>query len=130
MDELPTGALEGLPVKIDKSYFPEDKKSRSLLEIHNDWSSGDKNRELAYLILQGMDYAQSRDIPQHPEKFSEGNPILGPHPSMGKLNNYTALTMLGHLMLANYLPPDIRRLFQSGSLGLEAFTVANNKKVR
>lgn len=129
MDELPTGALEGLPVRIDKSYFPEDKGQKSLPQIHSDWSEADTARQIAYTALHLLDWNQSKKIQRNPDLYKETNILLGNHPSQGQSNNYMALTLLGHLALSGMLPPEWRKAFQIGTMGLEGYATLSNKKI-
>src|SRR6266853_3835043 len=81
------------------------------------WSNDDVQRQLGYSLLHGIDWAQTRTIAKNPNQLHETNPILGEHPSVGKVNNYFLSTLLGHWFLANALPPDARKLFQQGTIG-------------
>jgi hypothetical protein len=100
------------------------------------WSDADTYRELASLGLLGADWAQTRTISKHPLDMNpdgtyawkaETNPLLGSHPSIGEVNNYFAASMLAHALIASQLPPEIRKWFQYGTIGLEAPVVGRNK---
>jgi len=56
----------------------------------------------------------------------EINPVLGSHPSIGRVTTYFALTSAAHLGIALALPNPWRRCFQVGTVGLEGFMVARN----
>lgn len=94
---------------------------------HGGWTKEDINRELAYYLLHGADWAQTRTIAKNPDRYYEINPILGEHPSTGRVNNYFAATGLGHALLANTLPPEWRKWLQYGSIGVEAAMAGRNK---
>src|SRR5258708_2157689 len=123
MPDLPLGALEGLPIKVDRSYFPEDKNPNSFEKIYSDWSDSDKARQTAYTTLHLIDWNQSKKIQRNPDLYHETNPVLGNHPSQGQSNNYNGLTLLGHLALAGMLPPEWRKAFQLGTMGLEGYAI-------
>jgi hypothetical protein len=90
--------------------------------------TSDKNKlEALYLLLDGMDWAQTRTIAKNPQQYHETNPILGKHPSVGFVNNYFGAMALGHALLADKLPPDLAKLFQYGTIGFEAAEVGRNK---
>lgn len=91
------------------------------------WSSEDKIRQALALSLLGADWAQTRTIAKNPQQYHETNPILGEHPSSGRVNNYFAASALGHTLLMNALPPKWRKWGQYGLIGLEAPTVGKNK---
>ncbi len=103
-------------------YTPRDQGYHS----DNQWSGTDKALETAYLIAQALDYNTTRQFLRHPEKYYEENPLLGMHPSQSKLAAANLLTALGHLYIANKLPPSWRKLFQAGSFGIEASMAKNN----
>lgn len=84
-------------------------------------------RELGYLALHGIDWAQTRSISKNPQFLHETNPILGEHPSVGKVNNYFLATGLAHALIANQLPPELAKIFQYGTIGLEAGVTGRNK---
>lgn len=92
----------------------------------SNWSNVDTIMELASLGLLGADWAQTRTIAKNPEQYGEINKILGEHPSTGRVNNYFAASMLGHALIASQLPPEIRKWFQYGTIGLEAPVVGRN----
>lgn len=79
----------------------------------------DGERELAYLLLHGLDWGQTRDIASKPNRFTETNAFLGEHPSDSDVNRYFALTGLGHYALSRMLPSDWARVFQNVTAGLE-----------
>ncbi len=91
------------------------------------WSMEDIARELGYLTLHGADWAQTRTIAKNPLSFHETNPILGVHPSVGKVNNYFLGTALGHMLLMELLPSEYRKWAQYGTIGLEAGVAGRNK---
>jgi hypothetical protein len=113
MDDLPQGILS-------QAFTEQPSFIRG-------WSNEDMQRQLAYSLLHGADWAQTRTIAKNPQQFHETNPILGEHPSTGTVNNYFLSTLLGHWLLSNALPPEYRKLFQQGSIGLEAGVAGKNK---
>lgn len=84
-------------------------------------------RQAAFLGLVGTDWAQTRTIVKHPDQYFEQNPLMGKHPSMGKLNAAVLGTMLGHTLLMNELTPEWRKWAQMLSIGGEGANVARNK---
>lgn len=47
---------------------------------------------IAAAVLQTADWLQTRQIAHNPDRWSETNTMLGRHPSIGRVNNYFALT--------------------------------------
>lgn len=91
------------------------------------WTDDDTARQALTLALLGADWAQTRSIAKGIPGIHETNPLLGEHPSTGRVNNYFAASMLGHTLLMNALPPEIRKWAQYGTIGLEAGVAGRNK---
>ena len=112
---------------IEKSNISPSKGLKNLFNERK-WTEEEKNKELLYLLLHGLDWAQTRTIAKNPNKYSEINPILGRHPSTGRVNNYFLATGLGHLGLNDMLNyPQYRKWFQNSTIGLEALITPRNK---
>jgi len=123
------GAMQGLPVVVDERLYQKAKPSLAdelKKKPSKDWSKEDIARQVAYLGLQLIDWNQSKDIARHPEKYYEGNPLLGKHPSQGRLNSYTIGTMIGHTALMHLLSPEWRKRAQTGSILFEGNVVLGN----
>ena len=56
--------------------------------------------------------------------YREANPILGPHPSEGQINTYTAVAALTVIGVAAVVPPRVRPWVLAGALAVEAVTIA------
>ena len=92
------------------------------------WSKADKTREAIYLTLHVVDWGQSLDIAKNPQLYTEGNHILGEHPSVKRVNAYFATTALLHAGIVHVLPSRYRPAFQYFWIGVEAGVVALNYK--
>ena len=125
MDFLPPDLTLDPRIVADTKVEQSDAKLKALA---GDWSHEDVAREVGYMILHGRDWAQTRTIAKNPQEHSELNPILGEHPSTGKVNNYFLATGLGHIALAHVLGSDWRKYFQYGTIGLEAVVTQRNKQ--
>ena len=103
-----------------------------------DWSREDTYREMAYLMAHGADWSQTQYIQGHP-KYRELNPILGAHPSRGRVNNYFLAAGLLHPLISYSIPSiveyfggspetaqDVRKWWQLGSAAFEAGVVGRN----
>jgi hypothetical protein len=60
--------------------------------------------------------------------YSEANPLLGPHPSVGRINVYTAVAGLAVLGVAAAVPARARPWLLGAALVVEAFTVTRNAR--
>lgn len=94
-----------------------------------DWTATDTTYQAAYTTLLAMDCAQTRYGASHPGRFEEVNPLLGKHPSKGRINNTCAAIGLGHFGVSYILPLGARRLWQSGGIIIEGYAVLHNKSI-
>lgn len=92
----------------------------------DDWTMGDTVRQSILLGVTFIDYKQTTNIAEHPEKWHEISPILGSHPSRDKVNLYFLATAALQFGTAYILPVKIRELYQYGYIGYEAGFVDNN----
>lgn len=90
------------------------------------WSRADTYREMAFVGVMALDWSTTLTIADHPGNWREINPILGEHPSRGKVNTYFASAIAGHAIIAYLLPPKYRVWWQYGWIGLEAGVDAKN----
>lgn len=98
------------------------------LQAHafDDWDTTDKRLFIASEALLLADWLQTRQIVKNPDKYYETNPILGEHPSMGKVNMYFASWMIGNYLLADYAGDKYRTAYLTGVVGVQFIVVRNN----
>jgi len=83
--------------------------------------------ELAFQSALYVDYRQTRQIVAHPDKYFETNALLGEHPSLPRVKNYSIGAALGHWAISELLPQGpYRRAWQAATLVIEANAVAVN----
>lgn len=75
------------------------------------------------------DWGQTREAAKHPDKYIETNPILGRHPSLGKVNLYFATGIAINFLAVPLLPGKLAPMFHSGVIMLELKTVLGNRAV-
>jgi hypothetical protein len=76
----------------------------------------------AFTLALWVDAAQTREAMAR--GFQETNPILGPHPSVGRINSYTAVAGLTVLGAAAALPARFRSWVLGAALAVETFAIA------
>jgi hypothetical protein len=91
-----------------------------------DWKQEDTAIQTAVTIFMAADWLQTRDISSNPDRFSETNNVLGPHPSLEEVDRYFATCLIGNAVIAYVLPRDIRRWWQTVSLNMEMEFVNHN----
>lgn len=95
------------------------------------WST--KDLWLLYLaeIAMAIDHQQTRSftkerLPNGEYRWHELNPLLGRHPSAGRINTHFAVAMVAVPLVAYYLHGDDRTTFLSIILAFEAVNVTRN----
>ena len=69
-----------------------------------DWSTLDKTLLVTSTAANIVDWGQTRSIAYNPHRWSERNPLLGDHPSVGEVNNYFIARLILVPLIAHYLP--------------------------
>ena len=101
----------------------------SCLRCHaSDWSDSDKIRESVILTTLAIDYAQTRDIKNYNMAF-EHNPLLGSHPSDGRIKGYFIVSAIAHVLIADQLAPKYREYLQNGTIAIELVAIGKNKRM-
>jgi hypothetical protein len=81
----------------------------------------------AFTVALLVDAAQTRALARQGwPGFQESNPLLGPFPSVGRVNSYTAVAGLSVLAVAAAAPPRVRSWVLGAALVVEALTVGAN----
>ena len=93
------------------------------------WSHEDKVRLAIWGTLQTVDWLQTRNIAKHPDQWYETNPRLGNHPTPGEVNRFFLTTTATHILIANFLPSEYRKVFQYLSIGYEFSYVERNYRI-
>ena len=93
------------------------------------WGPTDYALAGAAVAALAVDWGQTRHIAKNPHRFAEQNPLLGPAPSVGKVDAYFVGAMVGTVALAHVLPGDWRQLFLGGVLALELGVVNQNRSL-
>ena len=92
-------------------------------------SRTDNAWEIAYQAMQVIDWSQTRTIAQHPDRFLEYNPLIGRHPSIGRVDTWMATGMVSHYVVSRSLNRRWRRTFQIYTTVAEIAVVGNNRRV-
>jgi hypothetical protein len=97
------------------------------LPARRSWTTTHTALASAFTVALLVDAAQTRDLARRGwPGFREANPLLGPHPSVGQVNTYTALAAAGMLTAAAAAPPRIRPWLLGAALAVEAVTVGGS----
>ncbi len=97
--------------------------------VHAEWTKKDTAFQLTYTAVHLADWGQTLDIARNPDSYYEINPIVGKHPSVGRVNTYMALSLIVHTGISYLLPSKYRRWWQIGTIGVTTSLVIHNNSV-
>ena len=93
------------------------------------WDSTDKELAVAFSVLLFADYLQTRQIVSEPDKYYEGNPILGSHPNQQVVDIYSIAVLTISLLVVDILPSKWRKIWLSSLIAIESGTIVYNYKI-
>lgn len=77
-----------------------------------DWTNEELGWGAAAAAVRLADWAQTRNIVRNPDRFREVNPIIGEHPSMGRVDGVFILGSALLFAAAHYFPEYRRSILQ------------------
>jgi hypothetical protein len=99
----------------------------SQLPARTSWTPSHTALAGAFTISLLIDAAQTRALARQGwNGFREANPLLGEHPSVGRVNTYTALAGLTVLGAAAVMPPRVRPWLLGAALAVQAVTIRSS----
>lgn len=103
--------------------------SKRLLGIfRSDFDTADKILLGASTLALAGDWLTTVDaVRRRNEGYEERNAILGRHPSVGRVNTYTAGVGLANALIASQLPPKLRKVWLGGFTAMELAAMLHNK---
>ena len=93
-----------------------------------DWTGEDIGWGAAAAAVRLADWAQTRNIVRNPDRFREANPIIGEHPSRGRVDGSFVLGSALLFGLAHYLP-EYRKSILQWFVVLGGAAVARNARI-
>jgi len=90
------------------------------------WSKEQKIMEAMTAATYIIDCGQTLDIAKNPSCYKEMNPIIGEHPSKGRVKSYFAGLIVTHLLISSLLEPKQRDLWQKITLIISGGNVSRN----
>ena len=91
------------------------------------WTTKNTILQSTFAAVTVIDWAQTLHAARNPDKFTETNPILGSHPSKGRVNAYFPLYIASHTYIATKIDEPYRTLWQSFYIIWEVDAVNNNR---
>lgn len=95
----------------------------------NQWTQTDTSREVIWLGLHIIDWGQTLDAARNPQQYKEINPVIGTHPSVGKVNIYMGAWVTAHPVISYILPPKWRLYWQWIGIIVKTGCVINNNAI-
>ena len=90
------------------------------------WRKGEIGLQALSTSLQIIDWGQTLDIADKPDRYWELNPIVGKHPSRGRVNTYFALSIVSNIVTSHFLPSDWRYAWLTSRIVISGYFVNNN----
>ena len=88
------------------------------------------------ILLQGVsttlniiDWGQTLDIADNHDKYYEINPIIGKHPSRGRVNTYFTLATLIKIGITHILPSKWRKWWLGANIMISGYLVNHNYQI-
>ena len=85
--------------------------------------------EAVWQVIHVVDWGQTLSIADNPNDYHELNPIIGRHPSRGKVNTYMLASALLHPLVTYAIPTEYRWYWLGSTLALSTACVVNNKAI-
>ena len=91
--------------------------------------------EVVWATFHIIDWGQTLNIADNPQKYRETNPFLSDHPSKGSVNLYMVAWLVAHPLITYVLPKEVvifdckiplRAAFQTVSIGLSGYATIHN----
>lgn len=93
------------------------------------WSDGDYARQAVVFGTMYIDWRQSHEIADHPDKYREINPLLGDHPSGADVDRVFLATAIIHSSVVYAMPARWRPAFQWFTVGFETSSIGRNWQI-
>lgn len=97
----------------------------------DEWSRVEIGMEAVYVAAHIVDWGQTLDIADNPERYHEevNCLCLGEHPSRARVNQVFASALIIQPMIAHVLPHDLRKLWILSGIALEVSCIRGNHSI-
>jgi len=108
------------------SAFPPRIAAQRAQKDDRSWNTSHIALASAFSVALWIDASQTREAMRR--GYRETNPILGPHPSVGQVNTYTAVAGLAVLGTAAALGGRVRPWLLAVALAVETFAITSTMR--
>lgn len=92
----------------------------------DEWTADQRTQASVLAGLLIADWAQTRQISRHPNRWSEQNPVIGSHPSTRRVDTYFISSIAIGYLLLDAMPSEYRNAAINAGIVLEAGVVGHN----
>ena len=82
-----------------------------------------------FMMVNFVDWGQTRYIADNPHKYYETNPVIGKHPRSKSVDRYFAISMVGHLAVTAMLNKKWRRRWQTWTIYVASACIISNRHI-
>jgi hypothetical protein len=100
-------------------------------EIFENWTTEEKEWFALSTIVQSIDYGTTRDMlyKQADRGYYELNPLIGPHPSPGRLAAFQVGAIVGNYFLSDWLGHENRLFWLKTHVAVELVIIGHNLSI-
>lgn len=97
----------------------------------DEWSNVEIGMEAVYIAAHIVDWGQTLDIADNPERYREevNSLCLSEHPSRARVNQVFASALILQPLIAHILPHDLRKLWILSGIVLEVSCIRGNQSI-
>ena len=92
------------------------------------WTREDKILQCTQLIVQGLDWQQTKEIARN-DDFYETNPMIGEYPTQWEVDRYFLISASTGMLVSHVLPQEYRKYWQMFWIGSSSSSVFHNYNV-
>ncbi len=98
----------------------------TIANAEDKWTKTNISLEIAYQGLHLIDFSQTLQIVDNPDRYWERNPLLGEHSSRERVCLYFMGVAFGHLLISHFLKEPYRTAWQSMTIVIVLPVIAGN----
>ena len=99
------------------------------VQAADEWNLEERTTFAMSSVMLVADWAQTRQIARNADQYRETNPILGEHPSMGRVNTYFATALMLNYVIGRSLDRRWRTAWFVTVQSVEASVVQRNLSI-
>ena len=85
--------------------------------------------EVAWQAIHIVDWGQTLSIADNPDEYKEYNPLIGKHPSRGRVNIVMLAGAVVHPLVTYAIPSEYRAYWLGGTIAASGLCVISNNSI-